>query len=149
MDAVRGIIFDWLETLYERDKGLFPHVKEVLEYLKPHYKLGLVSIARDGIEKRMKEIKNSGIEGMFDSVIIDVEKGRRQYEQCINEMKLTSKKTAIVDDRTIRGIRIGNELGCMTIWLQKGKYANELPNSETGEPFYTINSIEELETLFE
>jgi len=59
-------------------------------------------------------------------------------------MEMTPATTAIVDDRTVRGIQIGNQLGCRTYWIQTGEYAHEMPNEETGEPTARINSIEDL-----
>lgn len=50
--------------------------------------------------------------------------------------------------RVVRGIKIGNKLGCITCWIQKGKYSHELPNKETGKPTYKINSVEELVKFF-
>jgi FMN phosphatase YigB (HAD superfamily) len=141
---MKGIIFDWKGTLYEQNKGLFPYSERVLRELKSKYKIGIVSIAKNGIEARRKELEDSGILKMFDSVIIDTSKTQEHYLRCMEEMGTTPKTTAIVDDRTIRGIKIGNQLGCPTFWIQKGEYAHEIPNKETGEPTYKIDSVEDL-----
>lgn len=81
---------------------------------------------------------------MFDSVIVDTVKTPEQYLECINDMGTTPNKTAVVDDRTVRGVQIGNKLGCITFWVCAGKYAHEKPNQETGQPTYIITSVEEL-----
>jgi FMN phosphatase YigB (HAD superfamily) len=80
----------------------------------------------------------------FDSVIIDVSKTSQHYIKCMREMGTTPETTAIVDDRTARGIKVGNQLGCKTFWIQRGEYSHEMPNQETGEPTYRIDSIEDL-----
>lgn len=59
-------------------------------------------------------------------------------------MGVKPENTLVVDDRTVRGIQIGNHLGCQTAWIQSGQYSGETPNSETGEPTYRINSVEDL-----
>jgi len=141
---IQGIIFDWIGTLYERNKGLFPYSVRVLQELKPKYRFGLVSFARNGIEARRKELEESGILHLFDSVIVDTTKTSEHYLRCMKEMGTTPKTTAIVDDRTIRGITAGNRLGCETFWIQQGEHTHEIPNEETGEPTYRINSIEDL-----
>lgn len=141
---MRGIIFDWMGTLYEKGRGLFPFTERVLRELKPRYKLGLVSIARDGIEVRKRQLQESGIIHLFDSVIVDTSKTDAHYLRCMEEMGITPADTAIVDDRTVRGISVGNRLGCTTFWIQVGEYGRELPNSETGEPAFKINSVEDL-----
>ncbi len=141
---MNAIIFDWIGTLYERNKGLFPYTKKVLEYLKPKYKLGIVTFSKNGIYDREEQLKESGILDYVDIAIICTEKTNDIYFRCMHELKVTPKSTIIVDDRTKRGIAVGNKLGCETYWIQKDEYANELPNKETGEPTHKINSIEDL-----
>lgn len=143
-EVVDGIIFDWIGTLYERDKGAFEWSARVLEALRGDYKLGLVSLAREDIERRRDEIDASGISHYFDSIIVDSNKNPAQYLKCMGEMKTLPSRIAIVDDRMKRGIKIGNLLGCRTYWIQQGEYAHELPDDETGEPTQRINSIEDL-----
>lgn len=141
---MKAIIFDWMGTLYEKNKGLYPYSEEVLKNLKQGCKLGLVSIAKSGLEKRKQELESSGIMPYFDSVIVDISKTAEHYLRCMREMGTTPETTAIVDDRTLRGIMIGNQLGCKTFWIQKGEYAHELPNEETGRPTFIINSVKDL-----
>lgn len=141
---MKGIISDWMGTLYKRNEGLFPFTIPVLKALKPKYKLGLISLGKEGIEQRRAEIEATGIIPYFNHIIIDTTKTREIYLRCMLEMGLVIKDTAIVDDRMLRGIMIGNQLGCETYWIQKGDFAHELPNAETGEPTHKIDSIEDL-----
>lgn len=141
---IKGIIFDWIGTLYERDKGLFPYSKRVLQELKSKFKLGLVSLAKQGVHTRIEELETSGILPYFDSVVIDTQKTSEHYLKCMQEMGTKINTTAIVDDRAFRGIQIGNQLGCRTFWIKKGEYAHEVPNDKTGEPNHRINSVEDL-----
>ncbi|MFC1775213.1 HAD family hydrolase [Nanoarchaeota archaeon] len=141
---IDGIIWDWIGTIYERNKGLYPWSRKVLVGLKQHYRFGLVTIAKHGILKRREELEETGVLHLFDSVIIDTIKTPEHYLRCMREMGTAPERTAIVDDRTIRGIKIGNQLGFPTFWIQKGEYALEIPNEETGDPTYRINTIEDL-----
>lgn len=141
---IKGIIFDWIGTLYERDKGVFSYSDKVLKELKPRYKLGLVTLSKSADVRRKKEVESSGIMHYFDCIIIDSSKDKEQYLKCMDELKITPETTAIVDDRTLRGIKTGNQLGCITYWIKNGDYANEIPNEETGLPTYIINSLEDL-----
>ncbi len=148
---INGIIFDWIGTLYERDKGLFSYSERVLERLREKrenglrkYRFGLISLAKYSIESRLKELNSSGILYYFDSVIVDTTKTSEHYLKCMKEMATIPGTTAIVDDRTIRGIKVGNQLCCTTFWIQRGEHAHEVPNEETGEPTYKINTIEDL-----
>tara|TARA_Y100000310_G_C20634498_1_gene790460 strand:- start:1167 stop:1607 length:441 start_codon:yes stop_codon:yes gene_type:complete len=141
---IKGIIFDWVGTLYKRNTGLFSDSVNVLETLKPRYKLGLVSLAGQGIPQRIEDIKETGIWDYFDSIVINTEKEKKQFLQCINEMGTTPKSTLVVGDRTIREIRVGNQLGCKTYWIQKGDYANQPPTKETGKPTGTIKNLKDI-----
>jgi len=65
----------------------------------------------------------------------------------MKRLNVRPENTLAVDDRADRGIQIANRLGCLTAWIQQGKYANITPNEETGEPTYRIDSVEDLLTI--
>ena len=141
---VKGIIFDWIGTLAKNREELFPYSKKVVEELSTSYRLSLISIAGKGIDNRRNEIERSGLVRYFDLVIVDLLKTPQQYKECMKAMSTIPNDTVIVDDRMFRGIKIGNILGCQTYWIKNGKYGDELPNKETGQPTKIINSIEDL-----
>ncbi len=141
---IEGVIFDWVETLSHGKRTLFPFSEKVLRTLKSKYKLGLVSLAGHGNADRWNDLKVTGVLPYFDSVVVDTTKKSQHYLDCMNIMGTLPRNTAIVDDRTLRGIQIGNELGCVTFWVQKGPYAHELPTPKTGEPTYRIDTVEDL-----
>lgn len=140
---LEAIIFDWVETLYERDKGLFFYSERVLKELHQKYKLAVISKAvSDNVETRLKQINE--IRHYFDVIIADIDKTPKQFIECMRKLRVKPKNALVVDDRTDRGIMIGNRLGCQTAWIQEGEYAHKTPNEETGEPTYRINSIKDL-----
>lgn len=141
---IRAIVFDWIGTLYERDKGLFPYSEQILKKLKPKYKIGLVTKAGRGVEVRKDELRASGILPYFDSVIIDTVKTEEQFSRCIREMRTSPDETAIVGDRMSREIKAGKKLGCETFWIKVGDRSFDKPTEETGQPNYTINSVKDL-----
>ena len=144
-NKIEAIIFDWVETLSEGSRTLYPYSKRILEELRARgYRLGLISLAGHGNSKREEDIESTGIKPYLDVVIIDTVKTPEMYLRCINELNATPETTAVVDDRTLRGIKIGNQLGCQTFWVMGKKYLHEMPNKETGEPTYRINSVEDL-----
>ncbi len=146
MEKIEAIIFDWAGTLYEKNKGLFPYSEKVLKKLKSKYKLAVISKAvSDSIETRLKQINEIG--NYFDIIIADIYKTPKQYLDCMKKLNVNPENTLIVDDRTLRGIKIGNKLGCQTFWIKNGEYSHETPNQETGKPTKTINSVEELLTI--
>ncbi|MBI3335415.1 MAG: HAD hydrolase-like protein [Candidatus Portnoybacteria bacterium] len=146
---INAIIFDWGRTLYDHDnEQLFPEAKEVLEYLSKKYMLAIVSLATDGnIAKRWKIIIENDLGKYFDSILFDPEDKGRLYEITLQTLNVKPEEVVIVDDRTVRGIQWGNEHGTMTIWVKKGKFSNELPNDQIGQPTHTIETLTELKTL--
>ena len=143
-NAICGVIFDWVQTLSDGKRTLFPFSEKVLGALKLKYKLGLVSLAGHGNADRWDDLRATGILPYFDAVIVDTTKKPHHYLDCAEQMGIHIQRAAIVDDRMLRGIQIGNNLGCVTFWIQKGPYAYETPTPETGEPTHCIDSIEDL-----
>ena len=146
-EKIKAIIFDWAGILYEKNKGLFSYSEDVLRELKPKYKLAVISkTVSNSVEERLKQI--DGVKHYFDFIIADVDKTPEHYTKCMKKLNVKPEDTLVVDDRTLRGIQIGNKLGCKTAWIEKGEYSNEIPNEETENPHYTIKSIEDLLTIF-
>ena len=144
---IEVIIFEWVGTLYDKNKkDLFPYSERILRELHPRYKLAVISKAvSNNVETRLKQMSEIG--QYFDFIVADTDKTPEQFIECMRRLNVRPENTLVVDDRTIRGIIIGNKLGCQTAWIQNGEYAHEIPNGETGEPTYRINSIEDLLTI--
>jgi len=118
--------------------------KETLDALKTRgIKMDLISLSKNP-DARKVQIKEADLEHFFDCVIVDTEKSEVQYFACMHLMNSDVRTTLIVDDRTRRGIKIGNAISCQTAWIERGDYAHELPNEETGQPTYTIKTVNEI-----
>ena len=152
MKQIKNIIFDWGRTLYDPDnERLFDGVKEMLPEMARKYKLYIVSLASKGEEeivKRRKMIKDFGIEGYFQDIFFAPEDKDSLYEGLVAKYGLDLSKTAVVDDRIIRGVAWGNRNGATTVWFQNGKFGSELPTPETGEPTHHITSFADLQSIF-
>ena len=96
---MKGIIFDWRGTLYEKNKGVFSYSEKVLKVLRQRYKLGLITTAKKGIKERKKELESSGLLHYFNFVIIDKTKTSEHFLRGMKELGTTPKKTIIVDDK--------------------------------------------------
>jgi len=42
-----------------------------------------------------------------------------------------------------------SERGATTVWFQNGKFADLVPNDETGDPDFTIHSLSELPKILD
>lgn len=150
MTMMKAIIFDWGRTLYENEnQQVFPEAAEVLEHLSKKYILALVSLIPEGtVEVRKEVINRSGLAKHFASIALTLDNKDAMYEMTLKRLALKPEEVVIVDDRVIRGIKWGNRNGAKTVWLKKGKFSAELPNSDTGEPTHTIENLSQLRALF-
>jgi|SRR3989344_9235800 len=152
MTQVQHIIFDWGRTIYDPEtEALFAGVKEMLPKLAEKYTLYIVSLATKGedeIKKRRKMIKDLGVEGYFEDIFFAPEDKDALYEGLVAKRGLNLVETAVVDDRVIRGIAWGNRNGATTVWFQNGKFGEELPNTETGDPTHLITEFIQLKNIF-
>jgi FMN phosphatase YigB (HAD superfamily) len=146
-------IFDWGRTLYDPEhECLFEHTKATLSYLQEKgHTLCVVALATAGQEKiaeRQRIIEKENLGRYFVSVQFDVENKDAMYVRALEMHGVAPHDVVIVDDRVVRGIAWGNAHGCTTVWVQNGKFADELPDEKTGMPTYTIREIGELRNLF-
>ena len=68
----KAVIFDYGRTLYDREgERFFLEAREVLEYLRPKYRLAIVSIANEGDppEARLKALEEAGIRQHFSMIL--------------------------------------------------------------------------------
>lgn len=124
---IKAVIFDWVNTLYTYDSGLYPFAKQVLDYLKPKYKIGLVTLAAPGVEHRKLEIIQSGLEKYFDAVVIEEQKGKLQFESVIGQLGVNPSECIVVDDQPYN-IQTAKDLGCQVLHVTSTKTAEELLN---------------------
>jgi phosphoglycolate phosphatase-like HAD superfamily hydrolase len=158
---IRAIIFDWGGVFVDAEtKEFLPGGREVLEYCRNKgYRLALAVIASK-FEERKKQIEESGLADFFEIVRIGpmtTEQIRdpsftgkdELYDQINALIGLPRNQVLIVDDRTVRGIRYANQHGHPSVWIRNGKFAEEVPNQETGNPTFTIGSVQELTRILD
>ena len=147
---MKAIIFDWGRVLFDSEiKKEFPEAKRVLELCKARgYRLATVSLvsvhANSTLEERIRIIETSPLRHFFEmTAVTDTDKDAI-LDEAVLKLNLPREEILIVDDRMFRGIKYGNLRGHPTVWLKKGKFADELPNNETKLPTHVIASLEEL-----
>lgn len=156
IESIKAIIFDWGGVFVDAEtKEFYPDAKKVLEYCRVQgYRLALAVIASK-FNERKEQIEKSDLKDFFEIIRIGSLKPEQisdptfkgkdvLYEEINNYLKLPREQVLIIDDRTVRGIRYANEHGHPSIWVQKGKFANELPNETTGYPIVTVKSLKEI-----
>jgi len=146
----KAIIFDWGRTLYDSEsKKEFPEAETILKLCEKHgYRLAVVSLtsvhSNADVKDRAKQIETSPLRKYFEMVAVTDTDKDKSFDETVRKLNLPREEILIVDDRTVRGIKYGNLRGHPTVWLQKGKFENELPNEKTGNPTFMIHSLSEL-----
>lgn len=147
---IQAIIFDWGRTLYSSElKGEFPESESVItECLKRGYRLAAVSLvsplANATLKEREKQIEYSPLRKYFEFTAVTDGDKDLILDEVVSKFGLPRTSVLIVDDRVVRGIKYGNMKGHPTVWLQKGKFKEELPSEDTGNPTFVIHSLDEL-----
>lgn len=142
---LKAIVFDWNGTLYNKEKEEFyPEARKVLTKVREKYKTGLLS--RGEKDARLALLEQTGVKGLFDSIVIMPNKTDEELKVCLAELHVLPEEALVVDDRPKRGVLAGNTLGCMTCWVRQSEHREEMPkDNET--PTYIIDEIKELLSL--
>lgn len=149
---IKAIIFDWGRTLFDpENRKELPESEEILSYCKQKgYKICVASLVRVGttLEERKAQIESLPLGKYVDMFEVSEDKEKNVIlDKLIKKLALIPEKILMVDDRVVKSIKYGNKNGHPTVWLQKGTFANELPNEDTGMPTFTIKSLEELKNI--
>jgi len=123
---------------------LYPGVKEVLDSLRPNYRMGLVSDAQPCYA--LPEMKAMGLDGYFDPVIISAHYGFRKPDRRLNEMaldtmKLTPTEVISVGNDMYRDIYGAARLGIKTIFVDSNQGDK---HHENATPDYIARRFEEV-----
>lgn len=139
---IKGIIFDFNRTLYDPEKsGLYEGALNLLEKLAKKYKLALISY---GLSDRKMLIRDLGIEKYFVKIIVVPEKKKEPLLECLLAFDCRPEETLVVGDRVKSEIKLANELGMVTCWLRRGKFAAERPTKPSEKPDFIIFSLSEV-----
>ncbi len=150
---IKAIIFDWGRTLFDSElKKEFPESEEIVSFCAGKgLKLAVASLVSEhsivGLEGRIRQIENSPLRKYFYCALVTDKDKDKILDELVFKLQIPRQQVLIVDDRVIRGIRYGNKNGHPTVWLQRGKFENELPNEETGLPTFTIKTLPELKEI--
>lgn len=130
---------------------LFPGVSSMLIDLAKQHKLILVT---SGITDRQRnKITKLGLENSFDLILIDDIREklskRERFLAAMTNYNLDPRDILVVGDRVFSEIKIGNQLGMVTVHMQHGHYADIAASKEWEDPDYTIQEITELPSIID
>ena len=125
---------------------LLPFVKEILEYLKPNYKIALASSTRrSSVERQMKA---TGIWDFFDVTVCgdDVQNTKPSpeiYQKAVKDLNLLPENCLAVED-SLNGIKSGTSAGLKVIMVPDQVKPDEQIKSLVWKIF---DSLEDLKSI--
>jgi len=137
---LRGIIFDFMRTLYNPEKGeLFAGVLPMLQSFKESgLKQGLVSF---GGEEKRRLLRNLGLTSVLDWYRVVEDKTPEVFQDFLSKFSLKPEEILVVGDLVREEITVGKGIGAQTVWVKWGLFAKEQPSVK---PDFVISSISEL-----
>jgi putative hydrolase of the HAD superfamily len=142
---MKTVIFDWKQTLYNPDeKKLIDGAIDILSFLKDKG-ISLAVIGK-GASDMYNEVECLGIKEYFDHIAFrEGTKDAKLFEEVV--AKAGADQTVFIGDRVRSELEVGNSLGCKTIWVRQGKFADEEPENKNQEPTYIVSSLNEAQDL--
>ncbi|MFA7315761.1 MAG: HAD hydrolase-like protein [Candidatus Paceibacterota bacterium] len=135
------IIFDYNRTLFDPETNdLYLGVLELLQKLSKTYELFLIS-RNEPVRKMRLEAFN--IKNYFQQILFVDEKS----EQIFKKIGGSTKKVIVVGDSISDEIKIGNQLGFITVRIKKGKFASEVPKTKDEIAKFNITDLRDLESI--
>jgi len=153
--VIKGVLFDVGDTLVVEEAILSgrpettPHAKEVLEVLRPSFKLAVICDTAASTEEVEEIMKNLGIRRYFDDVVVSSEVGaskpdERIFRVALERIGLKPEEVVMVGNRISKDILGGNRLGMKTVLYKWNNRYSEKIASEFEKPTFTIKSLSEL-----
>lgn len=141
-----GLAEEMSRTFVETRRGLhvlFPDVSETLAWLRPRYRLGVVTNGLSCLQR--DKLRGSGLAGVFDAFVAAGDLHRRKPDPAVFERALE-----LLGARPERAIMVGNSLtsdivggaaaGLRTVWLNR----QCAPPQDGIQPDAEIESLTEL-----
>ena len=148
-ELIKAVVFDLGDTLVSQATGdSFPFAVEVLDWLKGRYKLALITnvMSTTPREKINSILRDAGLEGFFDVIVVSSEYGfskpdPRIFEIAFNELGVRAEEAVMIGNTISTDIFGANRVGMKTILFQPQE---AYQRSEWETPDHEIRSLREL-----
>jgi putative hydrolase of the HAD superfamily len=123
---------------------LFPHAIEILEYLKPGYRLHILTNGFN--EVQFSKLKNSGMAAYFDQVITSEMAGSKKpaaqiFQFALQKIAAEAPEVVMIGDDPEADIKGAMQVGIDQI------YVNYYGNKNGIEPTYEVGQLREIEKI--
>lgn len=147
-----GVLNPIIPTEFEHDfmhrtsskRHLFPHSKELLEYLRPKYKLHVITNGFD--ESQAKKLHSSGLTAYFEHVITSETTGHKKPDARIFQHAMDRAGATVANSLMIGDNPVSDILGAQNAGIDQVLF-NPLNKVYDIQPTYTISHLRELESL--
>ena len=132
-----------------RRLGLYPHVREVLDVLRDHYPLALVTDAQSAYARG--ELHRAGLLGYFGPIVISGDHGhrkpdRRLFQFAVDQVGVPAENAVYVGNDMHRDIFGAREAGMKTVMFDSDQGTKAYQDCV---PDYTITDLRDLLTILE
>lgn len=123
---------------------LFPHTIEILQYLKPKYKLYVITNGFD--ESQAKKMTSSGLNEYFELVVTSETTGHKKpdpriFQYAMEQAGASKENSLMIGDNPISDIQGAHGAGIDQVFFNPLEKAIEMT------PTYTISHLRELEDI--
>ena len=137
------LIFDFNRTIFDPEKQkLVARARALLRTL--HERGHTLCLVAQAAPSREKLIENLGIGQYFSQIFLVYEKKKKDFEKLIFDFGFLPEKTFVLGDRIQKEIRVGNLIGCQTIWIKSGKFRTEIPKNNDEIPNFTVSKLTDI-----
>lgn len=135
------IIFDYNRTLFDPDtNALYPGVSDMLKRLSGAHELYLVSRFE---AERLTQLEELDIAQYFQKTTFVGDKSAPLFKELVGD----AKDVIVVGDSIGDEIKIGNQLGFMTIRVKQGRFSSTEPKDASEVAITEIQNVTEFERL--
>jgi FMN phosphatase YigB (HAD superfamily) len=133
------IIFDWKRTLYNPDNAtLIDGAVELLTFLTSRGTY--LAVVGKGDCDMYGEVERLSVKKYFNHIAF--REGAKDFELFEEVVAIAGPdKTLFIGDRVRSELAVGHTLGCHTLWIRQGKFADETPENDDQTPTYTVQSL--------
>ena len=132
------------EEVCGQEPILFDRIKEVLQVLSVHYKLGLITNGRS--KGQNAKIDNTGICKFFSAIKISEDEDVKKpspviFECCLGQLGVTPEQAVYVGDHPEKDVAAAQRVGLNAIWMRNVHYLE--PQNADG----VLDNLDELVDL--
>ena len=142
---IKAIIFDYYRTLYDPEEGISMATRNLMRELKEQ---GIILALITRNESAKKNIFSNSSHDFFSFVkTVEDDKKEEDFREVMKQINMKDEEILVVGDRIKKEITLGNKIGLKTVWLKKGLYATELPETKAEEPWKIIEDLQEIKQV--